>query len=69
MKSIGAARELYEETGIDIRCTCLDRLQPIKVIEDSETYFKLKKRLFFVLQVNDDDFYSQVGSFGEKLFQ
>ena len=62
--NVGAARELFEETGLDVRKTCLDRLHPTKVVnatdEEKKTYFKLKKRLFFTLQVNDDDFYIKV---------
>lgn len=60
---LGAARELYEEAGMDIRKSCLDRLQPVNVHtkkDEKETAsFMWKKRLFFVLRVNDDDFFIQ----------
>lgn len=58
---IGAARELYEETGIDLR-NRLDRLQPVqlrKSEKDNEllpTLFVLKHRLFFKICFKDDDF-------------
>jgi len=54
---IGAARELYEETGIDIRAA-LDRLQPVRLRENSDEslFCELKKRLFFKLCLEDSDF-------------
>lgn len=64
---IGAARELYEETGIDIR-NDLDRLNPVRLrVEtlpmESGTQNKinceLKKRLFFSVQVTDEDFWTK----------
>ena len=57
---IGAARELYEETGIDAR-TDLDRLEPVRLRpsdnrDDSELDNGLKGRLFFRLTLADSDF-------------
>ena len=46
---IGAARELFEETGMDLRST-IDRLVPIQVRQSSDDEGKLlcqfKKRVF-----------------------
>mmetsp|Transcript_11272 Transcript_11272/g.17212 ORF Transcript_11272/g.17212 Transcript_11272/m.17212 type:complete len:321 (-) Transcript_11272:79-1041(-) len=58
---IGAARELYEETGIDLR-NHLDRLQPVQLRKSEKdnglftTSCVLKHRLFFKICVTDDDF-------------
>ena len=56
----GAARELYEETGVDVRSS-LHRLEPLVLQERaSESSGKLeneyKHRLFFKLCVTDHDF-------------
>lgn len=59
----GASRELFEETGIDIRGD-LVRLQPASLREygakskkgDEVLPNEHKKRLFFVLNVTDSDF-------------
>lgn len=60
----GAARELYEETGMDM-LRQLHRLQPAQVFRDKNGGDALKKsglpnlyksRLFFFLPVTDDDF-------------
>jgi 8-oxo-dGTP pyrophosphatase MutT (NUDIX family) len=54
----GATRELFEETGIDVQSQ-LDRVKPAFIRKaDDETVLEneYKQRLFFVLNVNDDDF-------------
>ena len=57
-----AARELFEETGMDFRDK-LERLEPAHLKENpTKPDFltcELKHRLFFRLQVNDDDFVQQ----------
>jgi len=60
---IGVARELYEETGIDIRSTLEDRLQPVRLREDDSSddnrvVGEFKERLFFRLNLEDGDFVS-----------
>jgi 8-oxo-dGTP pyrophosphatase MutT (NUDIX family) len=63
----GAARELYEETGLDVR-NQLDRLEPAALRNDVEVdkhgkeilKNELKHRLYFFLPVTDDDFWSSV---------
>ncbi|KAL3775931.1 hypothetical protein ACHAW5_011321 [Stephanodiscus triporus] len=54
---IGAARELFEETGMDIRSE-LDRLQPARLWDSSKDSLinVLKFRLFFKLRLEDSDF-------------
>ena len=55
---MGASRELWEETGIDVRHQ-LHRLQPAALKADdgtTELNCQLKRRLFFFLAVRDDDF-------------
>ncbi|KAL7526151.1 hypothetical protein ACHAWF_001650 [Thalassiosira exigua] len=56
---IGAAREIFEETGIDIRSN-LDRLHPVRLHENSnESIFcEHKKRLFFKICLDDRDFFT-----------
>jgi len=60
----GAARELYEETGMDIR-SHLDRLEPAKLrseeTNDDEKLLtnELKERLFFFLHTTDKDFVTE----------
>lgn len=64
----GAARELWEETGIDVRAS-LERLQPAALkASDTATELscELKKRLFFFLAAKDDDFLSS-NSTSERL--
>ena len=59
---LGAARELYEETGIDIRRS-LDRLEPAsltKVNSTNELECMLKNKCYFHLQLTDKDFFSSV---------
>jgi hypothetical protein len=62
----GAARELYEETGIDLRDQ-LERIRPICLYVDREETSSLrasgsilvnefKHRLFYILLVTDSDF-------------
>jgi len=55
----GAARELYEETGLDVRGD-LSRIEPLKLYSKEVDAGKLeneyKSRLFFVLVVKDADF-------------
>jgi 8-oxo-dGTP pyrophosphatase MutT (NUDIX family) len=61
----GAARELFEETGMDMR-NHLDRLEPASLRSDVTLDKKgkpllkneLKHRLYFVLSVTDEDFWS-----------
>lgn len=69
---IGATRELYEETGIDVR-TQLDRIQPVQLYNDNNNtndtnnnvtierrtqllINEYKQRLFYILFVTDHDF-------------
>jgi len=56
---IGVARELYEETGIDVR-SALDRLHPVRLRENSDSdksiFCEFKKRLFFKLSLDEKDF-------------
>jgi 8-oxo-dGTP pyrophosphatase MutT (NUDIX family) len=53
---ICAARELYEETGIDLRRS-LDRLQPVqlKSPKEDELACQYKKRIFLSAEIFDDD--------------
>ena len=54
----GAARELYEETGIDLR-NHLDRVQPVKLRQEEKKDTldnEYKQRLFFTVTVKDSDF-------------
>jgi len=56
----GAARELFEETGIDIR-NQLDRLQPADLHRETKKKDKFlsneyKHRLFYTVTLTDDDF-------------
>ena len=56
----GAARELWEETGIDVRDQ-LHRLQPAALKSSNTTTelsCEIKHRLFFFLAATDDDFLS-----------
>ena len=58
----GAARELWEETGIDMRQN-LERLLPAALRQsDTETMLscELKKRVYFFLSVDDSDFWTKV---------
>mmetsp|Transcript_12863 Transcript_12863/g.24434 ORF Transcript_12863/g.24434 Transcript_12863/m.24434 type:complete len:230 (-) Transcript_12863:33-722(-) len=64
----GAARELFEETGIDMQCQ-LDRLRPAQLKTDGNSKpssFSLpnlyKSRLFFFLPVTDRDFPKEGGN-------
>jgi len=55
---IGAARELYEETGIDIR-SALDRLHPVRLwnkVKKKSLFCEFKQRLFFKLSLEGGDF-------------
>mmetsp|Transcript_19319 Transcript_19319/g.23194 ORF Transcript_19319/g.23194 Transcript_19319/m.23194 type:complete len:207 (+) Transcript_19319:128-748(+) len=62
----GTARELYEETGMDVRDTP-ERLEPlilrsIEECNDKHKYpFAMKSKMFFRLNVNDEDFITQSG--------
>lgn len=58
----GAARELYEETGMDVRQR-LERLEMADVMESGNETLKneYKHRLFFYLWVNDEDFLQNGG--------
>ena len=59
----GAARELYEETNIDIRDEVVlnERLLPVDLLKKNKKQVcwpnEHKDRFFFVLQVTDEDFY------------
>ena len=63
----GTARELFEETAMDLR-EQLHRLEPAALRSEETTYqdgeviltCEHKKRLYFFLQVTDDDFPSGV---------
>jgi 8-oxo-dGTP pyrophosphatase MutT (NUDIX family) len=64
---IGAARELYEETGIDLR-NSLNRLQPIPLRDadsnnvnekDDDLTCRFKHRLFFKICLTDADFVTE----------
>jgi len=65
----GAARELFEETGIDVRAQ-LERLEPADLHRDNKPDSKklvneYKHRLFFFLNVTDQDFVKHgVGAMG-----
>lgn len=60
---VGGTRELYEETGIDLR-TQLDRIHPLPLYDEKDTEYvrkqilinEYKHRLFYVVIVTDDDF-------------
>ena len=55
---MGAARELYEETGMDLRQQ-MERLQPAKLFKKNKkdrVPNEYKQRLFYVLHLTDDDF-------------
>lgn len=57
---IGVARELYEETGIDIR-SAFERLHPVRLRDEKskESLFcEYKSRLFFKLSLEESDFVS-----------
>ena len=65
---MGAARELYEETGIDVRDQ-LERLVPVELLPyDSPKKLKcmLKHKCYFQLYVNDKDFFSSSVSTSDK---
>lgn len=66
----GAVRELFEETGIDVRDQ-LERVQPVSLYEEKQDEEQLenefKSRLFFLVTVTDKDFASDgVSPMGEK---
>ena len=61
--TIGAARELFEETGIDLRAS-LDRLKPINIWNNSNDeggeknnglLCELEQRVFFSVDISDAD--------------
>mmetsp|Transcript_21148 Transcript_21148/g.24025 ORF Transcript_21148/g.24025 Transcript_21148/m.24025 type:complete len:202 (-) Transcript_21148:1205-1810(-) len=58
---LGASRELYEETGIDIRCK-LERLKPAALQRSTDAMdmlgCMLKDKCYFHLVVSDEDFFS-----------
>ena len=62
---IGVARELFEETGMDIRKS-LDRITPVRLRGlttlpgSNELFCEWKKRMFFSVHVSDDDFLTKV---------
>jgi 8-oxo-dGTP pyrophosphatase MutT (NUDIX family) len=62
---IGASRELFEETGIDVRWK-LDRLEPASLRTETKVKHGVEilnneynHRLFYLLSVTDDDFASK----------
>jgi len=58
---IGAARELFEETGIDLRFD-LDRFQPA-ILSDVYSGNMLEDRYYYYLFVTDKDFLDPVSFF------
>ena len=59
---MGTDRELFEETGIDIRGQ-LERLDPAEITNHSPNQklnCLLKNKCYFHLQVDDEDFFSKV---------
>ena len=61
---MGAARELFEETGIDVRGQ-LERLEPASILPPStgnKLDCMLKDKCYFQLIVNDKDFFSVVST-------
>jgi 8-oxo-dGTP pyrophosphatase MutT (NUDIX family) len=61
---IGAARELFEETGIDLR-TSLDRVKPLQLrssigSEHDSLNCEFKKRVLFSVDIHDDDMFTKV---------
>ena len=55
---MGAARELFEETGLDIR-NSLDRFEPAKLYpkeKKNKLCNEFKHRLFYTIELADDDF-------------
>ena len=69
-----AARELYDDIGIDIRVQ-LERLIPLELWKDKEDSIdseypcELKKRVYFILNVDDTDFISQVRYYNYIIFE
>jgi len=66
---LGAARELFEETGIDVRKQ-LHRLDPAAILpshSDDKLGCMLKNKCYFHLLVNDNDFFSPLSSSDDKL--
>ena len=59
---IAAARELWEETGLDVR-HCLERLQeaPLRNPNANELTCELERRIYFHLLLKNDDFTGMVG--------
>ena len=63
---MGTARELLEETGMDVRSQ-LDRLQPAPLSTDgSDLECMLDEKCYFSLAVTDDDFPSDTETEGLK---
>lgn len=59
---LGAARELFEETGIDVRDQ-LDRLEPADILlpdSGKKLSCMLKNKCYFHLDINDKDFPQKV---------
>ncbi len=53
---MGTARELFEETGIDIRGQ-LERLAPVPLFSgESKLVCMLQNKCYFTLNISDDDF-------------
>ena len=72
----GTAREIFEETGIDVRAD-LDRLEPAILRSNPETSKKgkellqneYKQRLFFFLNVTDADFITKEPSADQRVWR
>jgi NTP pyrophosphohydrolases including oxidative damage repair enzymes len=57
---MGTARELFEETGMDVRAQ-LHRLEPVRLYKDGDGTFlenALQNKLYFFLNVTDKDFFT-----------
>lgn len=59
---LAATRELYEETGINVQKE-LERVTPVSLrdtaVAAKEVYCEIKERLYFSLNVTDNDFFSK----------
>ena len=63
---IGASRELFESTGIDVR-KHLRRLLPLKLRprdfseNNKQLICELRRRIYFFLAIKDEDFFESMG--------
>ena len=57
---MGGARELFEETGIDVRKSALERLEAVELRDKTDHKHSLScelhHRLYFMMNVDDSDF-------------